>query len=68
MAKKESPQIAALKELGRVVCIAVIPVLILQLENGKIDLSALFVVGSIAVLRAIDKYLHKADKKIQIPF
>lgn len=49
----------ALKELGRVVVLAVIPVLIASLENWEIDWKVVAVVGGIAALRFIDKYLHQ---------
>ena len=67
MAKKskalvEKPIVAAAKELLRVVVLAVIPVLIIGLENGKVDAKTLYVIGAIAALRFIDKYLHKSGK------
>ena len=51
--------IKALKELGRVVVLALIPMAIPMLEKWEIDWKLLLVVGIIALLRGIDKYLHE---------
>jgi hypothetical protein len=48
----------ALKEAGRVVVLAVIPVLIDSLTKGGVDYKAVLVVAAVALLRFIDKYLH----------
>lgn len=48
----------ALKELGRVVVLAIIPVLISSLESGVVDWKLLVVIGAVAGLRFIDKLLH----------
>ena len=50
--------IEALKELGRVIVLAIIPVLISSLESGKVDWKVIAIVGAIAGLRSVDKYLH----------
>ena len=50
--------IEALKEAGRVVVLAVIPVLIASLESNTFDWRAIAVVAGLAFLRFIDKYLH----------
>jgi hypothetical protein len=51
----------AVKELFRVIAIAVIPVVIDSLQQGKVDYRTLLVVAVIAGLKSIDKYLHKID-------
>ena len=55
--------IKALKELGRVVVLALIPMAIPMLEKWEIDWKLLLVVGIIALLRGIDKYLHELGKE-----
>jgi hypothetical protein len=52
----------ALKELGRVVLMAVIPFVIVAVENGSIDYKAVGIVAALAALRFIDKYLHEVGK------
>ena len=54
--------VEALKEMGRVVVIAVVPILIDMLTNGEIDYRLLAITGAIAGLRAIDKYIHKTSR------
>lgn len=54
-----NPLVEALKELGRVVVIAIIPILIDSLNKGEININTIAVVGTIAGLRFIDKYLHE---------
>jgi hypothetical protein len=49
----------ALRELGRVVVLSIIPVLIDSLNKGEIDYRTVLVVGAIAGLRFIDKFLHE---------
>ena len=46
-------------ELLRVALIAVLPILYLSLEAGKVDWRAIGLAGVIAVLRAIDRWLHE---------
>lgn len=54
---------SALKEALRVFLMAVIPLGIVQLQEGVFNWMPLIIAGAIAVLRFIDKYLHKrADK------
>jgi hypothetical protein len=53
----------ALKELGRVALIAAIPVLIDSLQKGNVDWRTILVVAVVAVLRAVDRYLHKLDSE-----
>jgi len=70
------PIIEALKELGRVAVIAMIPILIDGLSRGEINWSLVASAGMIAVLRGIDKYAHLESKggdeslvsKLQLPF
>lgn len=54
--------IEALKELLRVVLIAVLPILISSLESGKIDYKIILVTAAIALLRAVDKWMHEWGK------
>lgn len=51
--------VKAVVELARVAVLAVIPVLVLSLEAGSVDWRSIGVVAAIAVLRALDKLLHK---------
>lgn len=55
----------AVRELLRVVVLAVIPVAIVSLESGAVDFKAIIVVGAVAGLRFIDKLLYEsgASKK-----
>jgi len=55
---KKEVIVESVKELGRVALIAIIPVLIPQLESGKIDWKVVAIAGAIAVLKAIDKGIH----------
>lgn len=57
--------IEALKELLRVVLIAILPILISSLESGKIDYKIILVTAAIALLRAIDKMLHEWGKDVK---
>jgi len=51
-----------LKEAGRVVVLAVIPLLIDSLAKGQIDWGVIAVAGAIALLRFLDKFLHEQEK------
>jgi len=51
--------IEAIKEAGRVLVLAIIPVLIDSLSKGSIDWKLVAVTGAIALLRFIDKFLHE---------
>lgn len=55
--------IEAAKEIVRLVLLAVIPVLGVQLESGSVDLKMLAILGAIATLRGIDKFLHEESKE-----
>lgn len=67
---KKSPVTEGVKQFGRVVVVAAVPVLVLALESGmnwKATLTAL----AIAVLMAVDKYLHvneNVEVKGLVPF
>jgi len=51
--------IDATLELLRVMVLAVIPVLVLSLEQGEVNYQVLAVVAAVAGLRWLDKFLHK---------
>lgn len=55
------------KEFLRIVGIAVIPILIVQLENGGIQWKPIVIAGSIAVLKALDKMIHYYGKETNNP-
>lgn len=57
--------VEALKELIRTGVIAMIPVLIEGLMADAINFRIVGIAGAIAVLRALDKFLH--EKKIESP-
>jgi hypothetical protein len=56
----------ALKELGRLIVLAVVPILIATLEAKEFDWKALLVLVAIAALRVIDKYLHEKDMMLPV--
>ena len=58
-----APLLEAIKEGFRIVVLSVIPVLLLQLEQDSINPKALALVGVIAGLRFIDKWLHEVGKE-----
>jgi len=53
-------KIEALKELGRLLLLAIVPVLVTQLANVQ-DPTAWALIGT-AILKAIDKAIHVSDK------
>ena len=55
--------IEAFKEFLRVVLLAVVPVLIVGLENGNLNLRFVGLTAGIAFLRALDKVLHEWGKE-----
>jgi hypothetical protein len=57
--------VSALKEAGRVVVLAVIPVAISQMERGSWDWHAIIIIGVVTLLRFIDKYLHKIGQEAE---
>jgi hypothetical protein len=56
------PAIEALKELGRIAVIAMVPIIIDGLTAGAINWTLVVSSGMIAGLRAIDKFLHLEGK------
>lgn len=52
----------ALKEGLRVIFLAIIPIVIVQVETGVFDYRILLVTGALALLRFIDKALHEVGK------
>ncbi len=50
---------AGLKELLRTALFAVIPLLISQLQLGKIEIQTVVVAGAIAILSGLSEWLHK---------
>lgn len=57
----------AVKEFIRVVLLAVIPVVYLSLEQGNVDWKAVSLVAVVAILRGVEKMLHKMDSKYTLP-
>ena len=53
----------AAKEAGRVVLLAILPLLISGLENQSLDLTVVAVVGALALLRFVDKLMHEVGKE-----
>lgn len=53
----------ALKELARVAALAVLPIMIEALQSGTFDAKLIAVTAAVAVLRAVDKYLHLQEKE-----
>jgi len=54
-----------IKEFLRIGVVAIIPVLISQLENNSVSLEALVIVFVVAVLKAIDRAIHEYGKEIE---
>jgi hypothetical protein len=63
----EKQDLEALKELLRVIVLAIIPNLIASLEAGELDWRVLIMTLSIAALRAVDKWLHVLGKVDEDP-
>ena len=55
--------VEAIKEWARVALIAAVPILISQLETGKVDWKVISVAAVIALLKALDKGLHLWGKE-----
>lgn len=56
--------VEGLKQLVRITLIAVVPVLISQLQSGNgIDWNVVLVVAAIAILSGLDKWAHKSGTK-----
>ena len=65
MVKEKSmskPTIDAIKEFLRIVALAVVPALIVVLENGEVSAKAIILVLVVAILKAIDEFLHEKGK------
>ena len=62
--KENIVQQEALKEVGRVLLFAIIPLAIASLESWTLDWKQFAIVGGVAVIRFIDKYLHETGKLI----
>ena len=60
--KLSKPIIEASKEALRVVLLSIIPVLITQVELGVLDYKVLSIVGLLALLKWLDKFLHEVGK------
>ena len=58
--------VESLKELARLIVLAVIPVVISTLEAKEFDWRTLIVLVAIVILRVIDKYLHEKDGMLPI--
>lgn len=61
----DKASIECIKELLRVILLAVIPITIEGLYSGNIDLKLIGIAASIAGLRAVDKLLHEWGKEIE---
>jgi hypothetical protein len=56
------PLVEALKEAGRIAMLAILPVAIEQFSAGKFDWRVIASVAGLAVLKAVDKYIHLTGK------
>ena len=56
--------VRAAKEFFRVVVVAVIPMLVVGLQEGRVDLKVVALVAAIAGLRFLDKFLHELGKEV----
>ena len=61
--KLSRPLREACKEFGRVVVLAVIPVLIAGLEGTGVNFKQVAIVGAVAFLKSVDRYIHKIGKE-----
>jgi hypothetical protein len=52
----------ATKEMARVTLLAIIPVSIVMVEDGSFNWTILLSTALIALLRAVDKFLHEQGK------
>ena len=50
-----------MKEFARMAVISVVPVLIASLEGGESDIKAIVVAVTIALLRAVDSFIHHEE-------
>lgn len=60
--------ISAVQEGLRTTAIAVIGILLVQVQSGNIDFRALIVAVIIGMLRGLEKYLHKIGKETGLEF
>jgi hypothetical protein len=58
-----NPVVEALKEMGRVIVLAIIPVAIPMIERWEIDWKLIATVAIITLLRGVDKILHELGKE-----
>lgn len=49
------------KEFVRVAILAAVPLLIVQLEAGKVEYRLIVITAVVAGLRAVDRYIHQND-------
>jgi len=56
------PLIDAIKEFLRIALIAALPMLIVQLESGESSWQSILLVIVIALLKALDEFLHEKGK------
>jgi len=52
-------QAEAIKELGRIILLATLPILIAALSDGSGSIKAVATAAGIAALRALDAYIHE---------
>ena len=62
-AKNKKALLEGAKQIGRVVVVAVLPVLITSLSQGSIDWKSTIVACVVAGLMGIDKTIHKSDSE-----
>lgn len=53
--------ILGLKQAGRVVLVAIIPLVISGLQNDQVDWKSVGITGAIALLMFVDKFINKWD-------
>lgn len=53
----------AVKQFGRVVLVAVIPIVVSGLQTNSIDIRLIVITGVTALLMALDKWIHESDMK-----
>ena len=61
------PVVEAVKEFLRVIALAILPVIIVSVEEGALDLRIIVVTGLLAGLRLVDKWLHETGKISEDP-
>lgn len=59
---------AAVRETLRTTAIALIPVVVVQVESGVLDLRLITIALVIGLLRGVEKYLYKMDVKTGLEF